>query len=105
MADKKNKKMVSGKDLQVTLKSVDGEPVHQGKGKAEFYQGKDKPSDKKPEAMLKPAIVMNRLPHDATIAYDGRAMKISPRQRSKIANMDKLGALPKGVTVMPLRKK
>lgn len=53
----------------------------------------------------KPVVVFNRLPHDVTLSYNGSAMIVAPRMRAPVANVDKLGALPKGVTLLPYNTK
>lgn len=85
---------------------VKGEPdttIHVGVNN-NFLQAADTPVEPK-EAVTNPALVINRLPHNVTISYEGKAMIVAPRERARIANLNKLGALPKGVTVVPQQLK
>lgn len=72
------------------------------RGLAKFASGVDK---EKPEveAEVSPAIVINRLPHPMTLSYGGEAMVVPPRGKVKIANIEKLGGLPKGMQLLPVK--
>jgi len=97
----KSKAKFLGKDSKVTLQ-IKGEPaISQGRNK--YYQGVE-PKKSKPEKITKPGKVINRLPHDVTLSYDAGVIIIPPRGREKVANFEKLGALPRGVMLVPLKK-
>lgn len=51
---------------------------------------------------LRPAIVVSSLDHQVILSYDGESMVVPPRGRQKVFNLDKLGAKPKGITVIPI---
>ena len=60
---------------------------------------------KEPEAKVRPATVINKLNHNATLSYNGLAMVVAPQARAEIADYEKLGALPRGVICVPKAKK
>lgn len=72
----------------------------QSKGDNKFYQGVD-PLASEVEKITEPATVISRLDHTITLTYNGDAMLVSPRERKRIADIKKLGAIPKGITVVP----
>ena len=58
-----------------------------------------------PEERKKPAKLINKMNHPIQLSYDGKGMMLSPREKAVIANFDLLGALPRGVMVVPMWKK
>lgn len=55
------------------------------------------------EKMTKPGSVVSQKDHNITISYNGESIIIPPRAgvgERRVANIDKLGALPRGVFVI-----
>lgn len=104
-----SKRPVSSGEAKPKLKfsvNIMGDTSHESKGSTPFFQGlKDLTGSDtiEVEALTAPAMVISRLNHPATLSYDGLSMIIPPRGREKIANMNKLGALPQGVFVTPIQ--
>ena len=46
-------------------------------------------------------IIKNTLSNPLTISYLGEGMRLSPRQKQYDIDKDKLGAIPKGVVLIP----
>jgi len=67
-----------------------------------YFVGNSK-SVEAPE-MANPAKVISRLNHQVVLCYDGEGMVIPPNGRKLIADYNKLGPLPRGITVLPLKK-
>lgn len=85
------------------LVGIKGEPDSfvESRGMVKFYSAA---GDKEElEDLVAPAYVTNRFDHNLTLVYDGNAMIIPPRGKVKIANMNKLGSLPKGTQVIPIK--
>lgn len=80
-------------------KMFDGS-AHEAKGNLKFFQGKDAVGSEA-EKQTKPAWIISRQDHPITLSYGGEAIIIPPRGRELIANYEMLGALPKGVSVVP----
>lgn len=95
------KKSTEGTELFVGIKG-DEQSYHKVKGKIEYYQGKDGKIKPEVEDKTSPAMVVSRLDHPTTITYNGESLVIPPRGREQVANLKKLGAIPKGITVVPL---
>jgi hypothetical protein len=76
----------------------------ESKGKNKYFQGVA-PDIVKPEEMTNPAILVNKLKHNASLSYNGEGMIVAPQARVKIADFNKLGALPRGVVCIPIGKK
>ena len=55
----------------------------------EYFQGEAKKQEV--EARVKPGELISRLEHPEDIYYDGDIIRLSPRSRLPIANMDKVG--------------
>ena len=89
------------KDEPETLKEITG--LH--KSPAGYYQGlkepfkKDAAQDDDPPS--KPARVVSRHDHPVTVTYFGDAVVLAPRGDVVVNNSDKLGALPRGVFLVP----
>lgn len=45
----------------------------------------------------KTGVLISKLDHPITISYKGLALKISPKQKIKIADINLLGAIPSGI--------
>lgn len=52
------------------------------------------------EKKVKPAKLISRLDHPVTLSYGETVIQIPPRGKVLIANLDKLGALPRGVSAI-----
>ena len=74
----------------------------ESRGMAKFVSGVG-PAPAPAEEMSEPAIVINRLDHPMTLSYGGDAMVVPPRGRVKIASVQKLGGLPKGIQLVPFK--
>lgn len=69
-----------------------------------YYQGLGqlhKTADVFSEAYDKPAKLLNRHDHPVTLAYDGEAIILPPRGSVVVCHSEKLGALPRGVFLIP----
>ena len=95
MEDRMAKKKLK---IEVQLKE---DSYHTPKGKNEYIQGKDKGAVKK-EEVKNPGVLISRLSHPVTISYNGEGMLIPARGRSKVADTNKIGALPKGIFLKKL---
>ena len=85
-------------EMYMGVKGEGDTVVHMPKGaKAKYVQVEAK--QPKAEKMVNPGYVMNRRNHNVTLSYNGDAMIVAPRQRAKVADLDKLGALLSGVTM------
>jgi hypothetical protein len=51
--------------------------------------------------VLRPARVINRADHPITLAYNGDALHLAPRADVFVNDQEKLGALPRLITVVP----
>jgi len=89
--------------LSFTVGVLGDTSAHESKGETKFFQGVGVAEEIEVEEMLAPAMIISRLNHPVTLSYEGFSMIIAPRGREKIANMSKLGALPKGVFVTPIQ--
>ena len=56
------------------------------------------------EERLHPAKLINKMNHPIQLSYNGIGMMLSPREKVEIANLNKLGSLPRGVMAIPLKK-
>lgn len=67
----------------------------------------DHPAFKNDTEMSSPVALISRLPHVATISYDGESIMVPPGAAGKnaviVGNKNKLGALPKGVEAIPVK--
>lgn len=100
---KKEEVKVQAKNPKLFL-GIKGEPTTFAEVKKQgerYFQGLDGAASVQ-EALVRPAMVINRNNHNITLAYDGEAIIIPPRGREKIADFEKLGRLPVGITVLPL---
>ena len=95
------KVMLGVKDDPSTFKEV---KWVESSGKFKYFQGVSNPSPES-EPMTKPATIINKLSHSVVLSYNGEGMMVHPHQRAVIANIDKLGALPRGVVDIPNFKK
>ena len=91
-----------GKTVSIGIKGDPQSFVVSDRGMAKFASGVNK---KKPELEKEnsPAIVINRLMHPMTLSYDGEAMVVPPRGKVRIANQEKLGGLPQGMQLLPVK--
>lgn len=80
------------------VKEFEGK-AHESKGSLKFFQGKAE--EIKHEKLVKPAYVVSRLDHPVTISYNGESIIIPPRGRELVANYLLIGAIPKGISVVP----
>ena len=69
------------------------------KSKRKFSQGGASQKGLK-EDHIRPAKLINRMNHPMTLAYMGEAMILPPRGKKMVADWQKLGNLPKGVTMV-----
>lgn len=99
----------SGKTLSVSVGILgDSSAVHEAKGRRNYFQGLKAESPAEIEEMVAPAkVVCNsaRPPqagHPVTLVYDGKALVLAPGERVIIGNINKLGKLAHGITVIPL---
>jgi len=53
------------------------------------------------EKMVKPGHVVSRLDHQVTLSYNGEGMCVPPRGKELVANTDLIGALPRGIFIIP----
>lgn len=67
-----------------------------------FYQGKPDESPEE-EKETKPGMIVSRLDHPVSLSYSGEGMMLPPRGKEKIANINKLGKLPAGVSLILLK--
>lgn len=86
---------------QTLPKNITG--CHKGNG---YYQGqhplfKQVATQKEDDPFDNPGNVHNTHDHPVTLAYNGEAMQLAPRATVTVANIDKLGAVPRGVYVFP----
>jgi len=72
------------------------------KSKTQFTQGGA--SQGKIEERVRPARLVNRFEHPMTLSYNGAAFQLPPRGKRVVADYEKLGNLPKGVTMVKLPK-
>lgn len=85
---------------EVTVKSdAFSNSAHKGKGTTNFFQGKGEVVEV--EKRVKPAYVVSRLDHPITLSYSGETIIIPPRGREVVANYELLGAIPKGISIVP----
>ena len=84
---------------KVKDKEIGVKDAYQSKGNIKFFQGKEESSVI--EKQGKKAFVISRLDHPVTLSYGGECIIIPPRGRELINNYEMLGALPKGVSVVP----
>ena len=54
----------------------------------------------KTEELPNPCNVKSRLNYPVTISYNGEALVIPPRGNCKVADRNKIGAIPKGVVII-----
>lgn len=73
------------------------------KSKAKFTQGGA--SQRMVDPRIRPARLINRMIHPMTLSYMGEAMILPPRGKRVVADWQKLGNLPKGVTMIKLNAK
>jgi hypothetical protein len=102
---KKEPKAVKPAEKQKVFVGVRGEPdsvIESVRGKVKFATGVD-PAKPEKEKMLRPGLVINNQIHNLTLSYNGIAMVVPPRGRVKIADIQKLGGLPKGAQLIPLK--
>jgi hypothetical protein len=57
---------------------------------------------RKEEVKSSPAMVISRLNYPITVNYDKSIIRLSPRDKVKVADKSLLGSLPVGVTVKDL---
>lgn len=100
MAKSKAPAQPAAENKKPSLKASVNFEAHEGNG---FLQGKDETKHER-EPIVKPAMIISKLNHPVTLAYNGAAMTHPPRGKRKIANMRLMGALPKGVFLVPLKK-
>lgn len=72
--------------------------AHEGKGNLKFFQGKEV---KEKVEFKKPGYIVSRQDHPVTLSYGGECIIIPPRGRELVDNYEMLGALPKGISVVP----
>ncbi len=56
------------------------------------------------EEIKKPGLLISRLDHPVDVAYDERTIRLSPRAKLKVADIDKLGELSQGVFLKKIFK-
>lgn len=56
----------------------------------------------KPENIIKPVRVSSQVNYPITIKYGDDSIVVSPRAKLKLADINKLGTLPKGIVVKEL---
>lgn len=93
-------KSTSGNKVEVSVSVLGLENANKSKGSSNYFQGL--PLDPvETEEMLNPGTIISRLDHSVTLSYEGAGMMLPPRGRLVIANLAKLGAIPKGIFVVP----
>ena len=104
MEMKKEEKPVESKAKVAVGIKGDPKSFSESKGISKFFSGVDM---EKPEIEeeVAPAFLINSLDHSMTLSYGGDAMVIPSRGKVKIANMQKMGGLPKGMKLVPIAKK
>jgi hypothetical protein len=65
-----------------------------------YYVGNSQPTPKLD--MPHPAKVISRLNHQVILCYDGEGMVLPPNGRKIVPDLNKLGTLPRGITVVPI---
>jgi hypothetical protein len=68
-----------------------------------YFVGNSQPTKK--VEMTNPAKVISRLNHQVILCYDGEGMVLPPNGRKIVPDFNKLGVLPRGVTVIPMTTK
>jgi hypothetical protein len=68
-----------------------------------YYQGATA-SKVEEEVEVNPGLVRSSVDQPMTLTYNGDGMMLPPRGSLKIANINKLGKLPGGVSLIPLKK-
>lgn len=69
------------------------------RGTKEYYQFS--PKEIEVEEKTHPGILINRNNHPVILSYMGEVIKLSPRERVQINNVNKLGGLCSGVLFVP----
>ena len=91
------------KDDPSTFKDVKLDRWVESKGKVKFFQGKSNAAPiENNDPCLRPAKIVSRLKHNVTLSYMGQGMIISAHARRMINDYEKLGAIPSGITVIPV---
>jgi len=100
MANKQVKSMKIGlKDDPTSFKEV-------SLGQRTFIQGKSKQAiPNMADPCIRPGKVISRLKHNVTLSYMGEGMIIAPHARRMVNDIEKLGAIPSGITVVPVPMK
>jgi hypothetical protein len=84
-----------------TTVSVKGEPVAMARPPLPI------PPKGEPERVNDPVYLVSSLDHNVLLPYDGLTIAVPPRARHgdvKVINRAKLGALPRGIFVVPAPK-
>ena len=81
-------------------------PDFKGSAKEDYYQGQNSMDGepKKLEEQVAPCLLISRVNYPVDLTYNGEDLRFSPRQRGKFADISKLGSLPKGLFLKPLKK-
>ena len=87
----------SKNNYYIGIKGESDTVIYKGnkKSKSQGIQVAAKP--KELEEKSHPALIRNSMIHPVELSYEGKMIRLSPRERVKIANYNKLGALPRGV--------
>jgi len=73
------------------------------RGSNQYFQGVSG-AESEDEKMVREALVVNSMNHPIELSYNGEGMMLSPHARKIVADWQKLGAIPKGVVVIPKTK-
>jgi hypothetical protein len=76
--------------------------IESGKKGDKYCQGE--PLKIEVEERVQPAKLISRLDYPEEVAYGTDSIRISPRSRTIVADMSKLGKLPKGIIAKEIKK-
>lgn len=90
------------KEVKLDRPKWDGQKPNWAQESKRFFQAPAAPPQKNLDPLLRPARVISRLKHNVVLSYMGEGMVIAPHSRRLVNDYEKLGALPKGITVVPV---
>ena len=82
-----------------------GEPlgIESGKKNERYVQGEAE-AQIELEALVNPAMLISRLSYPVSIQYGESIIRVSPRSKEMVADLNKLGKLPEGLAVKRIKK-
>lgn len=85
-----------------TFKEINLDRKKWSQNNGRFFQAPPSPPKKINDPVIRPARVISRLKHNVILSYMGEGMVIAPHSRRMINDYEKIGAIPKGIVIVPV---